>query len=104
MSTGIKRGIAIPHAKTAFTKGILGVLGLSAAGIDYDSLDGEPVHMLFLLVSSEVDAGAHLSVLKRIALLVESPDFYREALAAADPQGVHAIIRSYEEMAETREA
>ena len=103
MSTGIKRGIAIPHAKTAFTKGILGVLGISAPGIDYDSLDGEPVHMLFLLVSSEEDAGAHLSVLKKIALLVESPDFYREALAAADPQKVHGIIQTHEELLDSRE-
>ena len=51
MSTGIKRGIAIPHAKTSLVKGVIGVLGLSRHGIDYGSLDGEPVKLLFLLVS-----------------------------------------------------
>ncbi len=97
MSTGIKRGIAIPHAKTNFTNGVVGVLGISDRGIDYESLDGEPVQMLFLLVSSEEDAGTHLAVLKKIALLVENPEFYREACAAADPEAVHEVLRSYEE-------
>jgi PTS system fructose-specific IIC component/PTS system nitrogen regulatory IIA component len=103
MSTGIKRGIAIPHAKTNFTKGVIGVLGISAPGIDYESLDGDPVHMLFLLVSSEEDAGTHLAVLKKIALLVENPDFYKEALAAADPEKVNRIIRTYEEILDSQE-
>ncbi len=98
MSTGIKPGIAIPHAKTSFTRGVMGVLGLSARGIDYESLDGEPVHLLFLLVSSEADAGTHLAVLKKIALLVENPDFAREALGAAGGEKVHAVIRKYEEI------
>ena len=104
MSTGIKRGIAIPHAKTNFTKGVIGVLGISAPGIDYESLDGDPVHMLFLLVSSEEDAGTHLSVLKKIALLVESSDFIRDACAAADPEAAHKVLRAYEEILDSREA
>ena len=104
MSTGIKRGIAIPHAKTSFTSGVIGVLGISDRGIDYESLDGEPVHMLFLLVSSEEDAGTHLSVLKKIALLVENPEFYREACAAGDPEKVHAVLRSFEEILDSAEA
>jgi PTS system nitrogen regulatory IIA component len=103
MSTAIKRGIAIPHAKTDFTSGVLGVLGISDRGIDYESLDGEPVHMLFLLVSSEDDAGTHLSVLKKIALLVEKPEFYRDACAAGDPQTVHDVLRRYEEILDSRE-
>jgi nitrogen PTS system EIIA component len=98
MSTGIKRGIAIPHAKTSFTTGVIGVLGISDRGIDYESLDGEPVHLLFLLVSSEEDAGLHMAVLKKIALLVENPAFYKEACGAADAEAVHKVIRSYEDI------
>jgi PTS system fructose-specific IIC component/PTS system nitrogen regulatory IIA component len=98
MSTGIKKGIAIPHAKTRFTKGVIGVLGISDHGIDYESLDGEPVRILFLLVSSEEDAGTHLAVLKKIALLVESAAFSRDVLAAGDPAKVNGIIRKYEGM------
>ncbi len=97
MSTGIKKGIAIPHAKTRFTRGVIGVLGLADKGIDYESLDGEPVHLLFLLVSSEEDAATHLAVLKKIALLVEDANFYRETLTAGDPKKVNRIIRKFEE-------
>jgi PTS system fructose-specific IIC component/PTS system nitrogen regulatory IIA component len=103
MSTGIKKGIAIPHAKTGFTRGVIGVLGISDRGIDYESMDGEPVRMLFLLVSSEEDAATHLSVLKKIALLVENPEFYKEACAAGDPDKVHRIIRGYEENLDSQE-
>lgn len=104
MSTGIKRGIAIPHAKTALTRGVIGVIGISAAGIDYQSLDGEPVHLLFLLLSSEADAGLHLAVLKKIALLVENPDFYQEVMAAADADAVHRAIVRFEEILDSQDA
>ncbi len=95
MSTGIKKGIAIPHAKTRFTRGVIGVLGISDHGIDYESLDGEPVRILFLLVSSEEDAATHLAVLKKIALLVEKNGFSREVLTAGSPEKVNRIIRTY---------
>jgi PTS system fructose-specific IIC component/PTS system nitrogen regulatory IIA component len=104
MSTGIKRGIAIPHAKTPFTKGVIGVLGISPQGIDYESLDGKPVHVLFLLVSSEEDAGSHLAVLKKIALLVESPDFYDQVMKAGDADRVSRVIRSFEEVLDSQDA
>jgi PTS system fructose-specific IIC component/PTS system nitrogen regulatory IIA component len=96
MSTGIKRGIAIPHAKTPFTRGVIGVLGISKSGIDYESLDGEPVHLLFLLVSSEADAATHLSVLKRIALLVEKAEFYSEMLSVRDAEHANEVIGRFE--------
>jgi mannitol/fructose-specific phosphotransferase system IIA component (Ntr-type) len=98
MSTGIKKGIAIPHAKTTGIKGVLGVMGISASGIDYDSLDGEPVHVLFLLVSAEDAAGLHLRVLKNIALLVENADFYASIQKAGDPDSAHQTILKFEEI------
>ncbi len=104
MSTGIKRGIAIPHAKTALTKGVIGVIGISHGGIDYQSLDGEPVHLLFLLVSSEADAGIHLAVLKKIALLVENPDFYEAVMAAADAEAVYKALNRFEEILDSQDA
>ena len=104
MSTGIKRGIAIPHAKTSLTKGVIGVIGISRTGIDYQSLDGEPVHLLFLLVSGEADAGLHLAVLKKIALLVENPDFYEAAMSAPDAEAVHKTIVRFEEILGSQDA
>jgi len=103
MSTGIKRGIAIPHAKTGLTKGIIGVIGVSPRGIDYEALDGEPVHLLFLLVSSEEDAGAHLAVLKKIALLVDSSSFYEEAIGAREPDALHRVLRKHEEILDAQD-
>jgi PTS system fructose-specific IIC component/PTS system nitrogen regulatory IIA component len=103
MSTGIRKGIAIPHAKTSFTKGVIGVLGISRKGIDFDSLDGEPVHLFFLLVSSEEDAGSHLSALKKIALLVEDPRFYEEMLASDGPESANRVICTHEEILDSRE-
>jgi PTS system nitrogen regulatory IIA component len=104
MSTGIKRGIAIPHAKTPLVKGVIGVVGISRTGIDYQSLDGEPVHLLFLLVSSEADAGLHLAVLKKIALLVENPDFYEAVMAAADAEAVYKVLGRFEEILDSQDA
>jgi PTS system nitrogen regulatory IIA component len=98
MSTGIKKGIAIPHAMTRFVRGVIGVLGIADHSIAYESLDGEPVRILFLLVSSEEDAGTHLSVLKKIAPLVENNGFSREVLAAGDPEKVNRIIQRYQEL------
>ena len=104
MSTGIKRGIAIPHAKTPLVQGVIGVIGISSAGIDYQSLDGEPVHLLFLLVSGEADAGLHLAVLKKIALLVETPDFTTGVLAARDAESAHQVLQRHEEILDSQDA
>jgi mannitol/fructose-specific phosphotransferase system IIA component (Ntr-type) len=104
MSTGIKRGIAIPHAKTPLVQGVIGVIGISAPGIDYQSLDGEPVHLLFLLVSGEADAGPHLAVLKKIALLVETPAFTTDVLAARDAEAAHQVLRRHEEILDSQDA
>ena len=70
-------------------------------GIDYESLDGEPVRILFLLVSSEEDAGTHLAVLKKIALLVENDGFSRDVLGAGSPEKVSRIITRYEDILDT---
>jgi nitrogen PTS system EIIA component len=98
MSTGIKRGIAIPHGKTVAVDTIYGVLGISRKGIDYDSLDGEPVYILFLLVSSPKNSEQHLKILKRLAILLDNPQFYQDLLQAPDPAGAHKIIQKYENL------
>ena len=62
------------------------------------------MHLLFLLVSSEADAGPHLAVLKKIALLVENPDFYEAVMAAADAEAVHKALRRHEEILDSQDA
>jgi len=96
MSTGIQKGIAIPHGKTGAVDSIKGVLGISRKGIDYDSLDGEPVYLLFMIVAPYKDSEIHLRVLKRLAELLENPQFYIDLQSQKDSNGANKVLRSYE--------
>jgi PTS system fructose-specific IIC component/PTS system nitrogen regulatory IIA component len=98
MSTGIHKGIGIPHGKTNAVEKVYGVLGISRRGIDYDALDGEPVYLIFMVLIPQKDTEKHLRILKRMAELLENPQFYLELVAQKDPQGVHGIIKKYEDM------
>ena len=100
ISTGIKKGIAIPHGKTNAVDEVTGVIGISTTGVDYDALDGEPVYLIFLLVGSENDPGQHIEVLKKIALLVENTDFYRDMISAELPESIPKIFNKYERILE----
>jgi len=96
MSTGIKRGIALPHGKADGLVGLMGALGISKRGIEYASLDGEPVYLVFMLVSPPQESELHLAALKRLAVLLDDPEFYTDLLKADSPERANAIIRNYE--------
>jgi PTS system fructose-specific IIC component/PTS system nitrogen regulatory IIA component len=98
MSTGIHKGIAVPHGKTKAVKTMHGVLGISKKGIQYDSLDGEPVYLLFMIISPMEDSEKYLRLLKHLAELVENPQFQIDLQAQKDQQNAHKIICKYEEM------
>jgi PTS system fructose-specific IIC component/PTS system nitrogen regulatory IIA component len=98
MSTGIHKGIGIPHAKTTVVENVYGVLGISRNGIDYDALDGEPVYLVFMVLIPQKDTEKHLRILKRMAELLENPQFYIELVAQKDAQGVYNTIRKYEDV------
>jgi PTS system fructose-specific IIC component/PTS system nitrogen regulatory IIA component len=103
MSTGIQKGIAIPHAKTTAIDGIHGVLGVSKKGIDYDALDGQPVYLVFMLIAPLSDSEAHLRLLKRLAELLDNHKFYEDLLIQNDPQSASRIIKKYEDIYITSE-
>jgi PTS system fructose-specific IIC component/PTS system nitrogen regulatory IIA component len=98
MSTGIKRGIAIPHGKTNAVDQVCGVLGISKKGIDYDALDGNPVHLFFLILAPEKDSETHLRLLKRLAALLDDPQFYTELALQSSAQDACEIIKKYEDI------
>jgi len=98
MSTGIHKGIAVPHGKTTAVTSMRGVLGLSRKGIQYDSLDGEPVYLLFMIISPMEDSEQHLRLLKHLAELMEIPQFQTELQSQKDPQSAYRVIRKYEEL------
>ena len=78
-STGIGQGIAIPHRKTAVVKSLVAAFGLSRKGVDFESLDGEPAHVFFLLLAPKESTGPHLKALAKISRLLKDK-FLRDTL------------------------
>ena len=98
MSTGIQKGIALPHGRTTAIETVQGILGISKKGVDYDALDGQPVYLLFMLLAPETDSEMHLRLLKRLAELLDNPQFFSELMAQNDPQSANRIIKKYEDI------
>ena len=92
-STGIGQGIAIPHGKINILQKQIGVLGISRKGIEFNSLDGEPVHIIFLLVGPIEVTGQHLKALSKISRLFKNK-FLRQAIRdAVTPEEITKIIQ-----------
>jgi len=97
MSTGIYKGVAVPHATVEEIDTLRGVLGISKKGIEYDSLDGNPVYLVFLLISPPSEAKRHLDALKQIALLIQDSLLLENLMKASTPEKVYSLIREFEE-------
>jgi len=96
-STGIGKGIAVPHAKHASVKQVIGAVGRSATGIEFNALDGAPVYLLFLIISPP-DAGSdHLRALERVSALIRNDDFNRFLRTAPDAQGMVDVLKEVDE-------
>ncbi|MDR2510697.1 MAG: PTS sugar transporter subunit IIA [Spirochaetaceae bacterium] len=98
MSTGIQNGIAIPHGKSSAVKNVFGVLGVSRKGIEYDSLDGKPVHLVLMLLAPPVEAERHLHLLQRMANFLRNPDFYRDITGAKSAKEISSVLVKYEDV------
>lgn len=96
MSTGIKEGIAVPHGKLDEIDEVMGVVGISKSGIDYEALDNKPVHLVFLLLSSKNNAEFHLRVLRHLSTVIEANGFVAELMEQTDADGVYQIICKYD--------
>ena len=92
-STGIGQGVGIPHAKTNAVKKLVAALGISTNGVNFDALDGEPVHIFFLLVAPEDSAGPHLKGLARISRLLKDKHFRDSLKALKDEKAILKLIR-----------
>lgn len=97
MSTGIQKGIAIPHGKTNAVDSVYGILGISRKGIDYEALDGNPVHLLFLVIGPTGDSENQLRVLQRLAELLANPQFFTELAAQKDVQSAYGVLKKHED-------
>ena len=92
-STGIGQGVGIPHAKTNAVKKLVAALGISTNGVHFDALDGEPVHIFFLLVAPEDSAGPHLKGLARISRLLKDKHFRDSLKVLKEDKAILKLIR-----------
>jgi nitrogen PTS system EIIA component len=81
-STGIGDGIAIPHGKMGALKDLVVAFGRSRKGIDFNAMDGKPVHLFFLLMAPENSAGLHLKALAKISRMLKDGTFRKRLLEA----------------------
>ncbi|MBT2757111.1 PTS sugar transporter subunit IIA [Mesobacillus foraminis] len=103
-TTGVGDGIAIPHAKTKSVIEPAIVFGKSEAGVDYESLDGQPSHLFFMIAAPEGANNTHLEALARLSGMLMRPEVREKLMAAASEDEVIQIINSYDESDEEEEA
>ncbi|MSR77412.1 MAG: PTS sugar transporter subunit IIA [Candidatus Omnitrophica bacterium] len=96
-STGIGQGIAIPHGKTDRVKELVAVLAISSKGVNFEALDGEQVHILFLLVAPKDSAGPHLKALAQISRILRDAYFCQQIRQCKTTDEVFELIRREEE-------
>ena len=96
-STAIGRGVAIPHGKLADVDEIVACIGRAKNGIDFDSIDGKPTFLFFVMVAPENSTGAHLKALARISRMFRDEDFKERLLGAADGDAMFELIGKEDE-------
>ncbi len=96
MSTGVGSGFAIPHGKTDAVSDIIGAFAITSQPIDYQSLDDQPVRIVFLLVGRDNMVGPHIKLLSRISRLMNKEEFRNRLLEANSAQEILEIFRQEE--------
>jgi len=97
MSTGVGKGFAIPHGKTDSVTDIVAAFGKSKKPIEFDSLDGEPVHLIFLLVGKDNLVGKHIKLLSRISRLMNNDEFRKKLIEAVSKEEIFKIFEEEEQ-------
>lgn len=95
-TTGIGQGIAIPHGKHPSITGLVAALGVSQKGIEFDAVDNEPVHLVFMLLAKNNDPGPHIQALAEISRLLLVPGFYRKIIETGTAREILEIINAEE--------
>ncbi len=91
-STGIQDGIAIPHGKVPALENIVVACGLCPDGVDFDSHDGKPTKIFFVLLAPEFAAGQHLKVLAKLSRILKSETFRAKLIDCQDSTSMLKII------------
>lgn len=96
MSTGIGFGIAIPHAKISSVCSLGFAIGIAKNGIDFGSMDGEPVHVILLIIASENQHKDYLGLLSQIMNMLKKPGVKDLLVKAPDSENVLSVLHEYE--------
>ena len=96
-STGIGLGIGIPHGKLKTIDNLYIGFGLSRPGVDFESLDGQPTHIFFLLLTPENSTGLHLKLLARISRILKNEPFRQRLMQARTREEIFTIITEEDE-------
>jgi fructose-specific phosphotransferase system IIA component len=96
MSTGVGNGFAIPHGKTDAVTDVVAAFAVTAKEIDYESLDEQPVRLIFLLVGKDSMVGPHIKLLSRISRLMNKEDFRAKLLTAESPKAIMNVFKTEE--------
>lgn len=96
MSTGVGKGLALPHAKTAAVNGIIAAFATTEKPVDYNAIDNVPVQMLFLMLSTERAKSQHIKLLSRVSRLMNEDAFRSRLLEAQNSEQVLQIFQEGE--------
>jgi PTS system nitrogen regulatory IIA component len=91
-STGVGRGIAIPHGKISGLKNIFGLFARLEEPVDFDSMDSEPVDLVFLLLAPDTAGADHLKALAKISRLLRDASAIEKLRACADETAIYAVL------------
>jgi PTS system nitrogen regulatory IIA component len=91
-STAIGEGVAIPHGKLDAVGKLVACVGRAKAGVDFESMDGQPTHLFFVLIAPENSTGVHLKALARISRLFKDPEFRTRLLSAPGAHEMFEVI------------
>jgi nitrogen PTS system EIIA component len=98
-STGVGSGVAIPHGRLGDIPGVRLVLGTHHAGVDFDAVDGRPVHILVGVLAPDGQASQHLKVLARVSRLLRDPQLREQLMSAESPSDAYrALIETDERL------
>ncbi|MBN2725960.1 PTS sugar transporter subunit IIA [Candidatus Mcinerneyibacteriota bacterium] len=92
MSTGIGLGIAIPHTKSEHVKDITIALGVSSEGVEWDSLDGKPVHFVVMIAAHISQHNDYLKILAKVALVLKSEKKRDQLIHAKSPEAIYEVF------------
>ncbi len=92
MSTGVGKGLALPHGKTSAVTGNIAALALTKAPVEFEAIDDQPVRLVFLLVGTPEAKSLHVKILSRISRLMNRDDVRRRMLAATSDQDLYRAV------------